>query len=224
MPPLSRAGPWGGPTQWSTSQDACACLSPASAAGGDTLCHPHTPFLGVSGVSWNTQMCMGVGSDLALGSENIQHQCCLEVGWAWDVLVPFPGAGGQSELPAATSISSISSQGPFPRPGMTLLTATLQLSPACPCCNQPAPPAPSSLPVLGRDAHLGAEHPSTGCQQVTSPCSKPGVINRAVGPPHTDGHRYGLDAHSTFPWAHMSAVEESPLQRLSSVCPLLGAV
>lgn len=132
MPPHSRAGPWGGPVQWSTSQDTCACLSPASAAGGGTLCHSHTPFLGVSRVSWNSQTCVGVGSDLALGSESIQHQCCLEVGWAWDVLVPFLGAGGQSELPAATSISSISSQGPFPRPGMTLLTATPQPSPACP--------------------------------------------------------------------------------------------
>lgn len=30
------------------------------------------------------------------------------------MLVPFPGAGGQSELPVASSVSSISSQGPFP--------------------------------------------------------------------------------------------------------------
>lgn len=84
--------------------------------GGTTLCHPHTPFLGVSGVSWNTQTCMGVGSDLTLGSESIQHQCCLEVGGTWNMLVPFPGAGEQSELPAASSTSSICSQGPFPQP------------------------------------------------------------------------------------------------------------
>lgn len=102
-------------------------------------------------------------------------------------------------------------------PGMTLLTATLQPSPACRCCNQPAPPAPSSLLTLGRDAHLGAEHPPTGCQQVTSPCSKPVDPNRAVGPLHTDGHGYGLDAHSTFPWAHMSVVEQSPVSSVTTL-------
>lgn len=172
---------------------------------------------GVSWVSWNTQTCMGVGSDLALDSESIQHQCCLEVGWAWDVLVPFPGLGGQSELPVASSVSSISSQGPFPWSRYDPAHCHATAKPCLSLLQSASTTSPSSLPTLGRDAHLGAEHPPTGCQQVTSPCSKPVDPNRAAGPLHTDGHGYGLDAHSTFPWVHTSVVEQSPVSSVTTL-------